>query len=322
MISGRSIFLKGVFPFLAVVLVAFIAVKVFVKPSDDDPVIIDPALMVLVPPETQMLVGIRVKEITKTPVYSILRQKKVLEPLEEFVARTGINPEKQLYEMLVTFDGRESLVLARAKFNEEAALEPDIKGPGMQRFEYGGRMFIGNEQFAIAFVNSSTGMLGSTAYLRRTVDRLNAGTLGMPAWFKAQQPKITRANYVWMMTRGLTPEMRAYLPAQGNASNLLRLLDGMQGSRIAVDLRNDIVIHAHADMDSPASAEQLASALKGLAGLARLTTSNENLDLLKVYDSLETKATESQVDASIRIPRAQVEKVAESMPEGALQPAF
>ncbi len=322
MISGRSVFLKGVFPFLALVLVAFIAVKVLVKPSDDDPVKIDPALMVLVPPETQLLMGIRVKEITRTPVYSILRQKKILEPLEEFVARTGINPDKQLYEMLVTFDGQESLVLARAKFNEEAALEPDIKGPGMQRFEHGGRMFIGNEQFAIAFVNASTGMLGTTAYLRKIVDRLNAGELGMPAYFEEQQRHITRANYVWMVTRGLTPEMRAYLPAQGNAANLLRLLDGLRGSRVAVDLRNDIVFRAHADMDSPAAAEQLASALKGLAGLARLTTSNENLDLLKVYDSLETKATEANVDVSIRIGQAQVAKVAESLPEGALQPAY
>lgn len=322
MISGRSVFLKGVFPFLALVLVAFIAVKVLVKPSDDDPVKIDPALMVLVPPETQLLMGIRVKEITQTPVYSILRQKRILEPLEEFVARTGINPDKQLYEMLVTFDGEESLVLARAKFNEEAALEPDIKGPGMQRFEHGGRMFIGNEQFAIAFVNSSTGMLGTTAYLRKIVDRLNAGELGMPAYFEEQQRHITRANYVWMITRGLTPEMRAYLPAQGNAANLLRLLDGLKGSRVAIDLRNDIVIRAHADMDSPAAAEQLASALKGLAGLARLTTSNENLDLLKVYDSLETTAAEANVDASIRIAQAQVAKVAESLPDGALQPAY
>lgn len=322
MISGRSVFLKGVFPFLALVLVAFIAVKVLVKPSDDDPVKIDPALMVLVPPETQLLMGIRVKEITRTSVYSILRQKKILEPLEEFVARTGINPDKQLYEMLVTFDGQESLVLARAKFNEEAALEPDIKGPGMQRFEHGGRMFIGNEQFAIAFVNASTGILGTTAYLRKIVDRLNAGELGMPAYFEEQQRHITRANYVWMVTRGLTPEMRAYLPAQGNAANLLRLLDGLRGSRVAVDLRNDIVFRAHADMDSPAAAEQLASALKGLAGLARLTTSNENLDLLKVYDSLETKATEANVDVSIRIGQAQVAKVAESLPEGALQPAY
>lgn len=322
MVSGRSIFLKGVFPFLALVLVAFIAVKVLMKPSDDDPVVIDPALMVLVPPETQLLLGIRVKEITKTPVYTLLRQKKILEPLEEFVTRTGINPDKQLYEMLVTFDGEETLVLARAKFNEEAALEPDIKGPGMTRFDYGGRMFIGNEQFAIAFVNSSTGMLGSTAYLRKTVDRLNAGTLGMPEYFKRQQPLITRANYVWMMTRGLTPEMRAYLPSQGNAANLLRLLNGMQGSRVAVDLRGDIVIRAHAGMDSPASAEQLASALKGLAGLARLTTSNENLGLLKVYDSLETKAAGSEVDASIRIPQAEVTKFAESFPAGAFQSGY
>jgi len=322
MISGRSIFLKGVFPFLALVLVAFVLMKVLVKPSDDDPVKIDPALMVLVPPETQLLMGIRVKEITGTPAYSILREKKLLEPLEEFVARTGIDPEKQLYELLITFDGRESLVLARAKFNEESALEPDIKGPGMQRFDHGGRMFIGNEQFAVAFVNASTGMLGSTSYLRQIVDRLNAGQLGIPAFFSEQQKQIPRVNYLWMITRGITPEMRAYLPSQGNAANLLRLLNGMQSSRVMADLREDVVIRAHADMDSPASAEQLASLLKGLAGLARLTTSKEDLDLLQVYDSLEATPTEGAVDASIRIGRGQLGKVAGTLPAGSLQPAY
>ena len=322
MISGRTIFLKGVFPFLALVLVAFVLMKVLVKPSDDDPVKIDPALMVLVPPETQLLMGIRVKEITGTPVYSILREKKLLEPLEEFVARTGIDPEKQLYELLITFDGRESLVLARAKFNEESALEPDIKGPGMQRFDHGGRMFIGNEQFAVAFVNASTGMLGSTPYLRQIVDRLNAGQLGVPAFFAEQQKQISRANYLWMITRGITPEMRAYLPSQGNAANLLRLLNGMQSSRVMADLREGVIIRAHADMDSPASAEQLASLLKGLAGLARLTTSKEDLDLLKVYDSLEATPTEAAVDASVHIGRDQLAKVAGTLPAGSLKPAY
>lgn len=322
MISGRSIFLKGVFPVLGLILAAFIAVKVLVKPSDTDPVMIDPALVALVPPETELLMGLRIKEITKTPVYGILREKKLLEPLEEFVLRTGIDPEKQLYEILVTFDGEESLVLARAKFNEEAALEPDIKGPGMQRFDHGGRMFIGNPQFAIAFVNASTAMLGSTAYLQKTVDRLNAGGLGMPAYFEQQRQSIPRSNYVWLITRGLTPGMRAYLPSQGNGANLLRLLDGLQGARVGVDLRGDILVRAHADMSTPAAAEQLSSALKGLAGLARLTTPSENLDLLTVYDSLETKVTDSRLDASIRIKETQAAKVAGSLPEGTLQPPY
>ncbi|MCZ2152802.1 MAG: hypothetical protein LC114_02690 [Bryobacterales bacterium] len=322
MISGRRIFLRGVFPVLGLALAAFIAVKLLVKPSDTDPVMIDPALVVLVPPEAEMLMGIRVKEITKTPLYGILREKKLLDPMEEFVRRTGIDPEKQLYEMLVSFDGEESLILARAKFNEEAALEPDIKGPGMQRFDYGGRMFIGNPQFAVAFVNASTAMLGSTAYLQRTVDRLNAGELGMAAYFEEQRKLIPRSNYVWVILRGLTPGMRAYLPSQGNAVNLLRLLDGLQGARLSIDLRKDILIRAHADLSSPAAAEQLSSALKGLAGLARLTVPNENLDLLAVYDSLETTVTDSRLDASIRVKESQAAKVAASLPEGIWQPAY
>ncbi len=305
-LNGRTLFLKGVFPALALILLAYVVMKITVKPSDTDPVKIDPALAVLVPPETQMLVGIRAKEITKTPVYSLLRERRLLEPLESFVERTGITPEKQLYELLVTFDGNESLILARAKFHEESALEPDIKGPGMQRFDHGGRMFIGNPQFAIAFVNATTAMMGSTPYLRQTIDRLNDGKLGIPEYFSAEQQLIPRTNYLWMVTRGLTPEMRAYIPEQGNAANLARMLRGMQGSRVMVDLRSDVIVSAQATMDNPESAKQMASALKGLAGLARLTTPNDQLDLLEVYDSLQAEATENQVKASVRVSEGQL----------------
>ncbi len=305
-LNGRSLFLKGVFPAIAVILLAYAVMKFTVKPSDSDPVKIDPALAVLVPPETQMLVGIRAKDITATPVYSLLREKRLLEPLESFVSRTGITPEKQLYELLVTFDGEETLILARAKFHEESALEPDIKGPGMERFDHGGRMFIGNPQFAIAFVNATTAMMGNTPYLRRIVDRLNAGELGIPEEFRRQQQDIPRTHYLWMITRGLTPEMQGYIPREGNAANLTRLLQGMQSSRVMVDLRGDVQITAHATMDSPEAAAQIASALKGLAGLARLTTPNDQLDLLTVYDSLKAEAQGNQVDASLRIQQAQL----------------
>lgn len=319
-LNGRTLFLKGVFPAVGLILLAYLAVKLTVKPSDTDPVKIDPALAVLVPPETQMLVGIRAKEITKTPVYALLREKRLLEPLESFVERTGITPEKQLYELLVTFDGRESLILARAKFHEESALEPDIKGPGMQRFDHGGRMFIGNPQFAIAFVNATTAIMGSTSYLRETVDRLNRGQLGMPEEFRQQQALIPRVNYLWMITRGLSPEMRSYIPEQGNAANITRLLRGMQASRVMVDLRGDVVVSAHADMENPEAASQTASALKGLAGLARLTTPNDQLDLLQIYDSLQATATGSAVDASITIREPQLPAVTALLSGNSLMP--
>lgn len=318
MVNGRTLFLKGVFPVLALILLAFVLMKILVRPSEDDPVKIDPALAVLVPPETQMLVGIRAKEITQTPVYGLLREKKLLEPLEEFIERTGITPEKQLYELLVSFDGRESLVMARAKFHEESALEPDIKGPGLERFSHGGRMFIGNPQYAIAFVNATTAMMGNTPYLREMVDRLNAGELGIPADFLEQQRQIPRGNYLWMLTRGITPEMNDYMPppGSGNAGNLGRLLHGLKASRVMVDLRDDIRITAHADMDSEAAAAQMVSALKGLAGLARLTTPSDQLDLLRVYDSLKAEAQGGSVDVSLEVAADQLPRILEMLDAG------
>lgn len=302
MVNGRSLFLKGVFPALVVLLLAFIAMKVMVKPSDNDPVKVDPALAVLVPPDVQMLVGIRAKEITGTPAYRLLREKKLLQPLEEFIERTGITPEKQLYEILVSFDGRESLVMARAKFHEESALEPDIKGPGLERFDHGGRMFIGNPQYAIAFVNATTAMMGNTPYLKQMVERLNAGELGMPQDFMEEQKKIPRTNYVWMLTRNITPQMAEYMPApgSGNAGNVGRLLHGLRSSRVMVDLRKDIRIDARAEMSSEADAAQVVSALKGLAGLARLATPQDQLDLLPVYDSLQANNQGAQVEARLQ----------------------
>ena len=125
-----------------------------------------------------------------------------------------------------------------------------------------------------------------------------------------------------MITRGLTPEMREYIPAQGNMANLSRMLHGLQGSRVAVDLRDDVFITATATFDSPEAASQMASALKGLAGLGRLTTPNDQLDLLRVYDSLKAEATANSVDAALTIQAEQLPRLMEMLPAGALTPQY
>jgi hypothetical protein len=59
-------------------------------------------------------------------------------------------------------------------------------------------------------------------------------------------------------------------------------------------------------MQTQQAAEQIVSALRGLAGLARLTTPKDQLDLLTVYDSLQAEATGTRVDASLRIQQSQL----------------
>src|SRR5712691_3920812 len=123
------------------VLLALVLSACRAKPAGG--VKVDPALVTLVPADTVLLVGTRVEALEKTPVYQkYLADRQVLQ-IEDFAMQTGIDPRKDLRELLFVSNGKQGVLLGRGKFANQA--EPHV---------------IGNAQTAVAFINSSTAAVG------------------------------------------------------------------------------------------------------------------------------------------------------------------
>src|SRR6187551_2503364 len=90
--------------------------------------LVDPALSTLVPADTTLLVGVRVEDLMKTPIYQKYLADLAIGPLDDFTRQTDLDVRKNLWEVLFISNGKENVVIGRGKFSNEA--EPRIDRPG------------------------------------------------------------------------------------------------------------------------------------------------------------------------------------------------
>jgi hypothetical protein len=138
---------------------------------------IDPSLESLVPADTVFVVGANLDAIRDTPVYQKLLSRMPLPQLDEFTRRTGLDPRKDLEQVLSCSNGKTGLLMARGKFRPQE-VEPRLEANGAKPFAYKKYKLFGDERAAILFLNASTAIGGPAPELRSIVDQ--TGGRGLP----------------------------------------------------------------------------------------------------------------------------------------------
>jgi hypothetical protein len=209
-------------------------------------VFVDPALATLVPADTVFITGIRVQQLRSTPVYQRYVLGRKLPVVENFARDTGIDPRKDLWEVLIPSDGKATWVMLRGKFTE-MGMEPRINREDVQRMRYKGYSMLGDERMAVMFLNPTTAVAASTAGLRRIVDNRDKGT-GIPAWLYDRVKSIPSSNQVWFA--GNPGELKPWI--------LANMVTG------AVDFHRGINARVDATAGSDQDAQRVTSALREL----------------------------------------------------------
>ena len=140
---------------------------------------IDPSLAALIPPDTILLAGARLDQLQKTSLYEKHLANRTVPLIDDFPKQIGLKVRRQdLWELLLISDGKQSVVLGRGKFADEA--EPDIERPGWTRFGYKGYNLVGDESEAVLLVSPTVIGVGPTPALRSLID--NKGKSQRPAF--------------------------------------------------------------------------------------------------------------------------------------------
>ena len=132
-----------------------------------DILFVDPALLSMVPADSVVLAGIKMEKIRETAAFrKYAASPSFKQPLDNFEKETGIDPRKDLWEILISSNGKgKSLVFGRGTFSG-MGLEPNIEKPGIERANYKGYMLFVKDDSGVVFLNSSTIAAGKTALLR------------------------------------------------------------------------------------------------------------------------------------------------------------
>ncbi|MBI4874158.1 MAG: hypothetical protein HY822_05950 [Acidobacteria bacterium] len=248
---------------------------------------IDPALALMTPPSAVALAGVRMDAVRTTGFYQRHVAARALPFLDEFAARTGLNPRTEVWEILFVFEPAGSVALVRGKFSSGfGGLEPRIL-EGAPRTAYKGYTLIGDEHAAIAFVNSSTAVTGPAPAVRAVLDR-RAESRGIPAALEEQIRRLPPGAQVWAAAVGGFGALP--VPREGNWANLAKVLAALESGAASLDLSRGAEFSARGVCASEPEARRLQDALNGLLGLARLAAPRLRPELQRFYDSLRIRA--------------------------------
>src|SRR5262249_31066675 len=114
--------------------------------------------------------GTRLEILLKTPVYQRNFAGRKIPQIDEFAKRTGLDPRKDLWELLFISNGKENVLLGRGKFGDEM-MQPKLEKEGMQTSSYKGATLVGNDRGAIWVINPTTAALGEIVSLRSFIDK-------------------------------------------------------------------------------------------------------------------------------------------------------
>lgn len=265
---------------------------------------IDPSIETLVPRDTVLLVGARLEKLLKTPVYEKNFANRDIPQINQLAQIVGIDPRKDLWELLYVSNGKNGAVLARGKFADDM-MEPQIERHGAQRFGYKGLTMFGDESNAVVLINSTTAALGSVPNVEALVDK--RGTSQGPS--QAMQTLVKQIPYraqFWAAYGG--GPIHLPFDENSNLGNLNRILHSIQTGTLWFDLTDGLTGLAQATCASDDAAQQLESALKAFIGLGRLSVPRNQPELAQVYDRLQVTQDGHQVHLHIDIPQSMVDQ--------------
>jgi hypothetical protein len=268
--------------------------------------IIDPALLTLVPSDTTLLVGVRVEDVMKTPVYQHFLADRAVEPLDEFAREIGVEFRKSLWEVLFVSNGVESVMLGRGKFSSEAEPRLPREAAGAKRFSYRGYTLVGDERHAVLLMGPTLVGVGATQGLKRVIDTRDK-TNGPPQILTERIREIPREAGVWSVFTGSPVQLPEN--AAATAGNLARVLGSMESGLFYLDLRNGVAGKASGLAPSEAAAKELYEALRGMLGLARLMTSKGDVSMERFFDGLRVTQDGAAVHVYIDQPEEAITTV-------------
>lgn len=261
---------------------------------------IDRALEALVPGDTVFVVGANVDAIRDTPVYQKLLGRMPLPQLDEFARRTGLDPRKDLSQVLSCSNGKSALLMARGKFHAQE-ISARMESNQVKAFEYKKYKLFGDDRGAIFFLDDSTAIAGPTADLRAIID--HTGTRGLPAPVRDLLRTLPAADQIYAALSGGLEGMNLGIPSDSNLGNIAQVLRAIDSATLGMDLHSGIAVTAEVVSKTERDAKFVHDMVKGIVGLGRLNTPTNQPDMLKLYDAIQVEQQQTHTKLTADIPQ-------------------
>ncbi|MCC6588700.1 MAG: hypothetical protein IT168_18535 [Bryobacterales bacterium] len=252
-----------------------------------------PELVASVPGDTVAVIGGKVDP---------LRKAGLTTAIERVATREGFNPISECEQFVVAFDGKAPFVAAYGRF-QRTDIEKKLTAGGGKPEQWQGKAVWTNGDTAAAFVSDQMVVAG----MRPAVEASLNGKAGAPVHVKELIGRLPGDANLWAVALGGIP--LPMIPERSNLANLQKVILDVRSVIVSANVANGVQLKATATSADEAGAKKLHDALRGLIGFARLSTSQERQDLLKLLDAIAVKQQAAEVNVDAYFTRDAVDQI-------------
>jgi hypothetical protein len=298
--------------FLAVLLIAAGLLGSCTRPGATG-VSVNSAFRPLVPPDTKALAAVDFDKLKASPFYKRHQNDLDLPILNAMSERVGFDPRRDISDLLITWNGSRALVLARGRLNRET-LESKLRSLGTQPTRYKSYTLFEEDRETLAFLKHGVAIAGPAEALRSAIDLENNGRGGVTDELQARLATIPKGDQVWAVSRGGLgfTELSMRSDIDSALSNIIGYVNDA-----SLGLGFDAGTHLQAEIVcvSNEGAQRVRDALRGGIGLARLTTRDDESDLLKLYDAIQVSQDQQTIHVKADLSGELTDKLMAYLPQ-------
>jgi len=262
---------------------------------------IDPALEALVPSDTVFVVGGNVDAIRQTAVYQKLLSRTPLPQLDEFTRQTGLDPRKDLSQILSCSNGNNGVLMARGKFNI-GDLEARLAARGATKTGYKNHNVFESGRVAVSFLDDSTAVAGRPVEVREVIDRSESKGGGFSPAVRDLIRTIPPDDQVWAVLTGGLQNLNIAAPPGSNLGNIVSALKTIDTAVIGMDLASGLKFNAEVACQTERDAKFVHDMVRGVVGFGRLNTPDNHPEMLKLYDAIKVTQQQNRTVVTAEIP--------------------
>jgi hypothetical protein len=255
----------------------------------------------LIGAETKALAGLDLSALKRSAVYG--RHEKDLQfPLLDASAdRLGLDPRRDIQKILVVADNSRSLFIISGSFQKTSVEQKLGASLGLRRGSYKGHSVLGDERDSLAFLTNGVALAGPGRSLRTALDLQNSGKGALPDPLRERMRGLPSQDQLWLVSRDGLPFIDAPMRSdfQSALSNVVNYITGVTAG-IAFD--EGIHLEAMLSCVSPEAAQRVNNALRGGVAIGRLSTKENETDLLSLYDTVKVEQNSNSVHVHADLP--------------------
>jgi hypothetical protein len=246
-----------------------------------------------IPSNATALASIQIEKLKATDLYKRHLKDLDIPELNAMSERLGLDPRRDLTSLLAVWDGKQAIFLTKGAFAPDQ-LKQKLATLGAKSVTYKKYTIFDGGANSVALIDSGLAAGGPADALHAALDRKATGDGRVPDELEQQLKGIMKDAQIWEVSRGGIP-LSAF-PARTDVQSMLGNFAGAI-SETTVGLHCDSGIRFQADIKcvSKEGAKRVHDALRGLVGLARLSTNASQMDLLRLWDAVNVDQDENTV---------------------------